>query len=150
VISGGGSKGFDLPEDHLEQTLRFLGMGLDRFTQGYGMQEVSTGGRMLEQGRYYFPGWTVPLVLDQAGEQLLNQPEGEVVGRMAIFDVSIDGRWGGIISGDRVVADFSQSRSGHPGPAILEIARYSELEGGDDKLTCAGTIDAFVRGAIGA
>ena len=34
-------------------------------------------------------------------------------------------------------------------PAVTEIARYSEFEGGDDKLTCAGTIDSFVRGAVG-
>ena len=149
VVSGGGAKGFDLPEDHVEQIMRFMGLGLDRFTQGYGMQEVSTGGRMLEWGRYRFPGWIVPLVLDDSGEQLLNPREGTVSGRMAIFDTSIDGRWGGIISGDRVVVDFSPSPSGRPGPTVLEIARYSELEGGDDKLTCAGTIDSFVRGAIG-
>ena len=34
-------------------------------------------------------------------------------------------------------------------PAVTEIARYSDLQGGDDKLTCAGTIDSFVRGAVG-
>jgi hypothetical protein len=28
------------------------------------------------------------------------------------------------------------------------IERYSILEGGDDKLTCAGTIDAYVRGVM--
>jgi hypothetical protein len=149
VVSGGGAKGFDLPEDHVEQIMRFMGLGLDRFTQGYGMQEVSTGGRMLEWGRYSFPGWIVPLVLDDTGESLIRASEGCVTGRMAIFDVSIDGRWGGIVTGDRVTVDFSPSPEGRAGPAVLEIARYSELEGGDDKLTCAGTIDAFVRGAIG-
>ncbi len=149
VVSGGGAKGLDLPEDHVEQIMRFMGLGLDRFTQGYGMQEVSTGGRMLEWGRYSFPGWIVPLVLDDTGEHLINPLEGTVTGRMAIFDVAIDGRWGGIVTGDRVVVDFSPSPEGRAGPSVLEIARYSELEGGDDKLTCAGTIDAFVRGAVG-
>jgi len=149
VVSGGGAKGFDLPADHVEQIMRFMGLGLDRFTQGYGMQEVSTGGRMLKWGRYSFPGWIAPLVLDDTGEQLIRASEGTVTGRMAIFDASIDGRWGGIVTGDRVTVDFSPSPQGRVEPAVLEIARYSELEGGDDKLTCAGTIDAFVRGAVG-
>ena len=59
------------------------------------------------------------------------------------------GHSGVIVTGDRVVMDFSPSPQGRAGPSVLEISRYSELEGGDDKLTCAGTIDAFVRGAIG-
>src|SRR5882757_3390895 len=33
-------------------------------------------------------------------------------------------------------------------PAVTEIARDSELEGGDDTLSCAGTIDWFGRGAV--
>ena len=148
MVSGGGAKGFDLPVDHVEQIMRFMGLGLDRFTQGYGMQEVSTGAQMLEWGRYSFPGWIAPLVLDDTGEHRVQPAEGTVTGRMAIFDVSIDGRWGGIVTGDRVTVDFTRSPEGRAGPSVLEIARYSELDGGDDKLTCAGTIDAFVRGAI--
>jgi hypothetical protein len=149
VITGGGAKGIDLPKDHVDQIMKFMGMSLDNFTQGYGMQEASSGARMFESGRYEFPGWIVPLLLDDTGEQLLDVRQGTATGRMALFDVSIDGRWGGIISGDRVVMDYSNSASGRTGPAVLEIGRYSELEGGDDKLTCAGTIDSFVRGAVG-
>ncbi len=149
VISGGGAKGIDLPADHVEQIMTFLGIGLDRFTQGYGMQEASSGGRMNEWGRYEFPGWMVPLLLDDTGERLLEVREGQATGRMALFDVSVDGRWGGIISGDRVTIDFDASPTGRAGPAVTQIDRYSDLEGGDDKLTCAGTIDSFVRGAVG-
>jgi hypothetical protein len=148
VLSGGGAKGFDLPPDHVEQIMKFMGLTLDNFIQGYGMQEASTGAVMKEWGRYEFPGWIVPLVLDDSGEKLLD-PRGKVTGRMALFDVSIEGRWGGIVSGDRVVMDYEPSPSGRAVPAVTEIARYSELEGGDDKLTCAGTIDSFVRGAVG-
>lgn len=147
VLSGGGAKGFNLPPDHVEQIMKFMGLELDRFTEGYAMQEVSIGSRMNEWGRYEFPGWTVPLLLDDAGEVLNENREGRVTGRMALFDVAIDGRWGGIISGDRVVIDYGPSKSGRRSPAVLEITRYSELQGGDDKLTCAGTIDSFVRGA---
>jgi hypothetical protein len=149
VISGGGAKGFDIPADHVEQIMQFMGLTFENFTQGYGMQEASSGARMNEWGRYEFPGWIVPLLLDDSGEKLLEAHTGQVTGRMALFDVSIDGRWGGIISGDRVVVDYDPSPTGRAVPAVTEIARYSDLEGGDDKLTCAGTIDSFVRGAIG-
>lgn len=149
VISGGGAKGFNLPADHVQQIMEFMGLGLDRFTQGYGMQEASVGAKMIEPGRYEFANWIVPLVLDESGEVLNETRKGQVTGRMALFDVSIDGRWGGIISGDRVVVDYDRSPGGRSGPAVLEIARYSELQGGDDKLTCAGTIDSFVRGTVG-
>jgi len=149
VISGGGAKGFDLPADHVEQTMEFLGLSLDRFAQGYGMQEASAGARMNEWGRYEFPAWMIPLLLDDTGERLLTERSGRVTGRMALFDVSVDGRWGGIISGDRVTVDYEPGPLGRPAPAVVDIARYSELEGGSDKLTCAGTIDSFVRGAVG-
>ena len=39
VISGGGAKGFDIPADHVEQIMQFMGLTFDNFTQGYGMQE---------------------------------------------------------------------------------------------------------------
>ncbi|MGV9860677.1 hypothetical protein ACWDTD_18775 [Gordonia sp. NPDC003425] len=150
VISGGGIKGQrEIPADHVQQIMTFFGIGLDKFTQGYGMQEASSGARMNEWGRYEFPGWIVPLLLDDSGEKLQRTREGRATGRMALFDVSIDGRWGGITSGDRVVIDYDPSPAGRSVPAVVDIARYSELEGGDDKLTCAGTIDSFVRGAVG-
>jgi hypothetical protein len=149
VMTGGGSKGSNLPADHVDQIMRFMGLGLDRFAQGYGMQEASTGASMVEAGRYEFAPWIVPLLLDDSGEKLNTERSGRQTGRMALFDISIDGRWGGTVSGDRVVMDYDRSPQGRNGPAVLEIARYSELQGGDDKLTCAGTIDSFVRGAVG-
>lgn len=150
VATGGGAKGVNLPADHVDQIMRFMGLKLERFVQGYGMQEVSTGADIVEPGRYEFQPWIVPLLLDDSGERLNPGRSGRQTGRMALFDVSIDGRWGGIISGDRVVLDYDPSPSGRHGPAVLEIGRYSELQGGDDKLTCAGTIESFVRGAVDA
>jgi hypothetical protein len=149
VMTGGGTKGFDLPADHLQQIAAFMGITLDTFKQGYGMQETSMGAGMNEWGRYEFPAWMVPLLLNDEGDSLLPVPaSGRVSGRLALFDVSIDGRWGGIISGDRVTIDYDRGPAGRPVPAVVDIARYSELEGGSDKLTCAGTVDSFVRGAL--
>ena len=49
------------------------------------------------------------------------------------------------MTGDRVTMDFST-----PSPSVVvdSISRYSATEGGDDKLTCAGTIDTYVRGVL--
>ena len=58
----------------------------------------------------------------------------------------MDGRWGGVISGDKVQIDFSPCACGAKGPSIRDnVTRYADLEG-DDKIGCAGTVDAYVRG----
>jgi hypothetical protein len=91
------------------------------------------------------------MVLDKAGERLLNtaQQSGAVEGRMALFDIAVEGRWGGIISGDKVAVDFSIGRTDDiVVPMVRTIARYADLEEGEDKLTCAGTIESYVRGNI--
>ena len=53
--------------------------------------------------------------------------------------------WGGFISGDRVTINWEEDCAcGWKGPRIAPtITRYSELEGGDDKITCAGTAEAY-------
>jgi hypothetical protein len=86
------------------------------------------------------------LPLDTDGEQLLDAGTDEIEARAAFFDTSIEGRWGGVISGDRVNVSFVKCACGHQGPTIgRDITRYSDLPGGD-KITCAGSIDAYVRG----
>jgi hypothetical protein len=88
----------------------------------------------------------VPLILDKSGDSLLPPLRDEYEGRAAFFDLSIDGRWGGVISGDRISIDFRPCACGNKGPSIRDtIARYADLEG-DDKIGCAGTVDAYVRG----
>lgn len=146
VLTGGGSKGINVPPDYIQQIVDFMALDLERFIQGYGMQEVSAGGKMNGWTRYEYPAWNIPLVLDDTGERLLSPREGQVTGRMAVFDVAIDGRWGGIISGDQVTMDYGSGPRDIP--AVTSIARYSDLADGDDKLTCSGTMDSFVRGMV--
>jgi hypothetical protein len=144
ITGGGGTKGLALPDDFQEQILRFFGFTRDNVQSGYGMSELSAGCPMVE-GRYRPLPWIIPLILDDAGERLLDTGSGLVEGRFAFLDVSIEGRWGGVVTGDRVVADCST-----PNVSIVDgsVVRYSELQGGDDKLTCAGTVDAYVRGVM--
>jgi hypothetical protein len=86
------------------------------------------------------------LPLDPTGEHLLDPSGGEIEGRAAFFDLSHQERWGGIISGDKVTVAHGKCACGHQGPTIGgEISRFSDLPGGD-KISCSGSIDAYVRG----
>lgn len=146
IYVGGGLKGATLPPDYRAFVYQTFNIAPDRNYQNYSMQELQSGmPRCRQGGRYHVPPWVVPLLLDKAGETLA-PTHGETEGRAAFFDLSLDGRWGGVISGDKVSIDFGPCPCGHKGPSIRDdIVRYSDLEG-DDKIGCAGTVDAYVRG----
>ena len=84
---------------------------------------------------------------DESGDALIEPPAtGEVEGRAAFFDLSLDGRWGGVISGDKVRATWEPCACGNFSPSIdPNIQRYADMASGD-KIACSGTIDAYVRG----
>jgi hypothetical protein len=148
IYVGGGLKRAKLPDDYREYVYETFNIQPERNYQNYSMQELHSGmPRCREGGRYHVPPWVVPLILDKEGDALLPRQKGEYEGRAAFFDLSIDGRWGGVISGDRVSIDFSPCACGNKGPTIRDdIVRYADLGGGDDKIGCAGTVDAYVRG----
>jgi hypothetical protein len=147
IYVGGGLKRAKLPDDYREFVYETFNIRPERNYQNYSMQELHSGmPRCRAGGRYHVPPWVVPLILDKAGENLLPITAGENEGRAAFFDLSLDGRWGGVISGDRISIDFSPCACGSKGPSIRDdIMRYADLEG-DDKIGCAGTVDAYVRG----
>ena len=114
----------------------------------YGMQELGTSMPRCQVGqRYHIPPWLVCLPLNKNGDELMpGVGEGQVEGRAAFFDLAMDGRWGGVISGDHIHVDYSPCACGNASPSIRDdIYRYADLEG-DDKIGCAGTVDAYVRG----
>jgi hypothetical protein len=146
----GGLKGLTLPDDYEDQMDRFLA-GTKRF-KVYGMSELNNGLPMCEARNYHPFPWMIPWILDESGEHVLEPgADGRVRGRIAIFDASVHGHWGGIVSGDQGTMDFSPTCAcGRPGPVFEDsIVRYSELSaGGDDKLTCGGTIESYIRAAV--
>lgn len=147
VYLGGGLKRAKVPENYKEFIYETFNLS-PRFTyQMYGMQETQTSmPRCQAGGRYHIPAWMVCLPLDKEGSNLLPIGQEEITGRAAFFDLSVDGRWGGVISGDRIEVDFRPCACGSPSPSIRDnIARYADLEG-DDKIACSGTVDAYVRG----
>jgi len=151
---GGGTKGARLPPDYREQITGFFGVTPDRITASYAMVEMSGFCAKIQPTESYaVPPWIVPMILDKAGERLLNPVaggKGTVEGRMAFFDILADGRWGGIISGDKVRVEFGSGLEGVKVPVVHEVNRYADLEEGEDKLSCAGSIDAYVRGSLAA
>jgi hypothetical protein len=148
LSTGGGIKGVALPSDYQERIFRMLNIEPGRFLHYYSMQELNIRMPKCREGRYHVPPALVLLVLDEHGETLAPASDGQVEGRAAFFDFTVDGRWGGTISGDKIRADLATCRCGRTGPTIsAEITRYANLPDGD-KITCAGTVDAYVRGFI--
>jgi hypothetical protein len=147
IYVGGGLKRAKLPPDYREFVYETFNIQPERNYQNYSMQELHSGmPRCRAGGRYHVPPWVVPLLLDNAGDQLMPMEGGEYEGRAAFFDLSIDGRWGGVISGDKISLDTRSCACGNKGASIRDnIVRYADIEG-DDRIGCAGTVDAYVRG----
>lgn len=148
VYVGGGLKRAQLPLDYQEFVHQTFNIPPDRDFQNYSMQELNSGMPKCRKGdRYHVPPWIVPLILDEAGETLLPHESGEIEGRAAFFDLSLDGRWGGVITGDKISLSLDPCACGSKGPSVRNnIVRYADLTVGDDKIGCAGTVDAYVRG----
>jgi hypothetical protein len=151
LYSAGGLKGAVLPPDYKQVVHETFNIPDGRQFQMYSMQEINSGmPKCSDNGRYHVPPWLIPIVLDKDGDNAIpHDYTGEVEGRAGFIDLSVDGRWGGVISGDKITVSYSPCPScGNASPSIQDnIARYAELEG-DDKIGCAGTVDAYVRGAI--
>jgi hypothetical protein len=145
IYIGGGLKGAVLPPNYRQFVFETFNLSPSRVFQMYGMQEINTGMPRCAAGRYHVAPWLMCLMLDQSGEKLI-PAVGEVEGRAAFFDLSLEGRWGGVISGDKITVNYGKCECGNRSPSIRDdITRYADLAGGD-KITCAGTIDAYVRG----
>ena len=148
IYVGGGLKRAQLPDDYQQFVHETFNIPPGRHFQNYSMQELNSAMPKCQKGgRYHVPPWIVPLILNQDGDALMPPSgEGEIEGRAAFFDLSLDGRWGGVITGDKISLDYRPCACGNAGPSIRDtIVRYADL-GGDDKIGCAGTVDAYVRG----
>lgn len=149
IYLGGGLKRAQLPDNYREFVYQTFNMVPKYIYQMYGMQEIhSSMPRCREGQRYHVPPWVVALPLNKDGDALVEfrDVDGEVECRAAFFDLSLEGRWGGVISGDKIKIDFRPCACGAGSPSIRDdIVRYSDIEG-DDKIACSGTVDAYVRG----
>ena len=146
MFVAGGLKGAALPEDYREYILATFNVTEQRMYHMYSMREINSTFPLCSAERYHISPWVMMLPLDVSGENLLDAGDGDIEARAAFMDLSIEGRWGGIISGDKISVSFAKCACGHQGPTVArEIMRFSDLPDGD-KISCAGSIDAYVRG----
>lgn len=138
--TGGGNKEGALRPDWLDLVKEFT--GIQSWARNYGMSEMVTIMPMGDEGWYHVPPHLIPFLLDPTTGAVLPR-EGVVTGRLAFYDLLAQTNWGGIISGDKVTIDWdTPSPSGRKGPRVrADITRYSAEVTGEDKITCAATID---------
>ena len=122
INAGGGVKGVALPDDYKEIVTKFYGSVIR--PGAYGMTELFQMMPRCEAMRYHRPPGLIWLLLNQSGEELINAAPGHaepVEGRFAFLDLSLDGRWGGLITGDKVTIDISgRWPCGRPGATMVD------------------------------
>lgn len=146
MFVAGGLKGAVLPENYREYILETFNVSEQRMYHMYSMREINSTFPLCSAERYHISPWVILLPLDVTGEQWLDPGDGEIEARAAFMDLSIEGHWGGIISGDKISTRFGKCACGHQGPTVgRDILRFADLPDGD-KISCAGSIDAYVGG----
>ncbi|MDG2004008.1 MAG: hypothetical protein P8J20_11815 [Novosphingobium sp.] len=137
-MGGGGAKGVALPDDLEEVICKFF--NTDRMIASYGMTEMNSFSVMCDHDRYHVPPWVTIYLLDIENGQLLPR-QGTQTGRASFFDMTADSCWGGIVTGDVVTVDWdTPCECGRTTYALdKQINRVSEIQGGDDKISCAAT-----------
>ena len=139
---GGGMKGYkDAPDDWEDQVKLFF--GVRRLGNQYGFSECIGNAPLCDAGFFHFLPYTVPLLMDADGKSLPR--EGVQKGRLVLVDPIPTSYWGGFTSGDEVTMHWEDDCDcGWKGPrAAKTIRRFAESEGGDDKITCAGSQQAY-------
>ncbi|MWV17034.1 hypothetical protein F3I16_13400 [Pseudomonas sp. L-22-4S-12] len=139
IATTGGAKGVVQPEGWREEVMRFT--GVNKINETYAMSETPSGSHAkCEHGNYHFAHTAIPFVLDpETGKSLPR--EGRQTGRAAFFDLGADLRWGGFITGDEITVEWDKPCAcGRPSRYVAgAIQRYSDKNGGDDKITCAAS-----------
>jgi hypothetical protein len=141
VGSPGGAKGNPVPPDWDEYVKRFF--GVDRVERYYGMTEMTALHKMCTKGRYHFQPWVIPYLLNPDSGQLLPR-HGIQRGRAAFVDLHTRGHWAGIVTGDEIEIDFDEPCGCGQTTVHMsgDIVRFSEKQGGDDKINCAAAPQA--------
>lgn len=142
IVTGGGMKGVkDAPEDWEGYVKDYF--GINTVGMFYGMSELIGMAPRCSQGHFHIMPHTIPILLDADAKMLPR--EGVQTGRFAFFDLLPETSWGGFISGDQVAIHWEEDcPCGWKGPRVGPVVtRFAEMEGGDDKITCAATAQAY-------
>jgi hypothetical protein len=142
MTGGGGMKGYkDAPDDWEDQVKYFF--GVEKLGNQYGFSESIGNAPLCDAGFFHFLPYTVPLLMDPDGNAMPR--EGVQRGKLVLMDPVPTSYWGGFISGDEVTIHWDEDcPCGWGGPrAAKSIRRFTEAEGGEDKITCAGSQQAY-------
>jgi len=142
VFTGGGPKNRVLPENWREQVHEFL--GTSRIYEFYGSSEVMGICAKCEAGHYHLPPTLITFLLDKETGKPLPRIDGQT-GRLALFDLLPASYWAGLVTGDKVtISGWDRPCACGRLGAYLHptIQRYSQLEGGDDRILCSGAPEA--------
>ena len=143
VWTAGGTKGRKLPADYKVQTAAFY--GVPKIYEAYGMSEINVMMPLCPHGHYHVAPWTIAYVLEPRTGVPFPRT-GKQTGRLGLIDLVTESRWGGVLSGDNVTLHWGEDRPcrcGRIGPYLEDnVRRLSEMEGGDDKVACAGAPEA--------
>lgn len=145
IMTGGGTKGFSFPEGWRDVVAeRFPHHVPARVKEVYGMTESSSTAVCCPHDKLHPLPWGITHLMDPATGQSLPRT-GTQTGRMVVFDPMPTTFWAGVITGDQVTVHFDGGCAcGRKGPFMdNDINRISELNGGDDKIVCARTPQAF-------
>ncbi len=145
IWCSGGTKGRQFPPNYQQFIAEAVGAQIQ---QGFGMSETVTVSPMCPHGNYHVAPCMIPYILDpRTGEQ--SPRTGTHTGRLGILDLLAMTYWGGTLTGDEATLSWGDTE---PCPckrkgAYLheQIRRYSDKEGGDDKIACAGVPEALDR-----
>ncbi len=142
IMTGGGMKGFKDAPDDWEGYVRDY-YGIDTIGINYGMSECMVTAPRCSEKNFHLLPQAIPVVFDR--DMNLLPREGVQTGRFGFFDLLAETYWGGFISGDQVTIHWEEDCAcGWKGPYLGPvITRFAEMEGGDDKITCAGTAQAY-------
>jgi hypothetical protein len=142
VTGGGGMKSYKGAPDNWEEIIKDF-FGIDRIGNMYGFSECIGHAPMCSHGHFHVLPYAIPILMDRDANML--PQEGVQTGRMVFIDLLAESYWGGFVSGDEVTMRWDEDcPCGWGGPRIdKDVRRFSEAEGGDDKITCAGSAKAY-------
>ena len=142
IITGGGLKGQEVPDDWYERICTFY--GVKNIRDGYGMTETTGYCPSCDQNHYHIYPHFIPFIFGTDGQVLPRT--GVQRGRFGFYDLLTESYWGGFQTGDEVTLhwDDDQCSCGRTGPWLeKKIQRISEKNNGDDKISCAGSQEAY-------
>ena len=147
VLTGGGTKGFNFPDNFMDVINDVYPWRYpDHFRESYGMTETTAVSSRCVEGNLHPLPWGIQHVVDPDTSKPLPR-RGTQRGRLLTFDLLPTTQWTGTATGDEVSVHWEGGCAcGRKGLYIdNDIRRLADSRGGDDKITCAKTPQAYER-----